>query len=250
MPPRVRRSELAISGCFGGHGAVGGGGPPAHAGHPARPPRTNNLALVVVDTIILRLSLIPILARSVAGGSGLKTAAGAWFQHHRRARSGSRSRPPCCLLDLAIYLQNVMFPRPPCRGCGAAPDAATPISIRDATHTALAVSPGGRSLHLDGHKALGGRSRRSGPPPPCRKVLLFEVNPERDARSSQPRQHPTFRAPSDRVAAPLRGHPDMHSACHQSIESAARPNSQLRAFQPSVVGPASGHLHRPARQGT
>ena len=114
---------------------------------------TNNLALVVVDTIILRLSF-PILA---VGLAVIAEDRGWGLFNNFDVPVWLAIVASMLLLDLAIYLQHVMFHA---RALAAAPDA--PRRSRLRRHHGAALSSGGDS-NLDGDQAGSGR----GPWPAC-----------------------------------------------------------------------------------
>ncbi len=192
---------------------------------------TNNLALVVVDTVILRLSF-PILA--------------VGWPSWRGSRLGPVNNldvpvwvaiiVSMLLLDLAIYLQHVMFHAVP--GSGGCTGCTTPILI-------LTSQPACGSIpsnpHFDGHQAGGGRGAR----PPAVAVLLFEVVLNATALFNH--ANIDLPRPVDRVLRLFVVTPDMHRVHHSKDPRETNSNYGFnlpwwdRLLGTYIAQPAKGH---------
>tara|TARA_R100000935_G_scaffold18401_1_gene35630 strand:- start:72 stop:788 length:717 start_codon:yes stop_codon:yes gene_type:complete len=194
---------------------------------------TNNLALLVLDTAILRLTF-PIIA---VGLAVMAEDRGWGLFNNIDVPFWLAIVVSMLLLDLAIYLQHVMFHAIPglwrlhrMHHADLDFDATTGLRFHPVE---ILISMG---IKLAVVAALG---------PPAVAVLLFEVILNATALFNH--ANIDLPRPVDRVLRLIVVTPDMHRV-HQ-FRRPARDQLELR-LQPAVVGSALGHLHRPARQGT
>ena len=215
-----------------GDGPVGGLAPRRRREIPRVIRWTNNLALVVVDTVILRLTLPDPRGRACRHGRG--TGLGP-LQCDRRAPLGRRHR-----LDAAARPRDLPPARDVPRGAGAvaaAPDAPRRPRLRRRPPACASI----RSRSCSRWGSSWRWSRRSGAPAVA--VLVFEVLLNATAHV-QPRQHAPAAPDRPRAAMDRR---DARHAPRPPFGRSARDQQQLR-LQPALVGPAARHLRRPARQ--
>ena len=186
---------------------------------------TNNLALVVVDTVILRLTF-PILAVGLAlmaeeRGWGLFNALDVplWLA----------VLLSILLLDLAIYLQHVLFHAVPglwrlhrMHHADLEFDVTTGLRFHPVEIVLSMV------IKLAVVAALGA---------PAVAVLLFEVLLNATAMFN----HANIRLPAGRRPGAAVGHGDARHAPRPPFGDPGRDQQQFR-LQPAVVGPAAGHL--------
>lgn len=191
---------------------------------------TNNLALVVLDAAILRLSF-PIIA---VGLAAMAEERGWGLFNNIDAPSWLAIVVSMLVLDLAIYLQHVMFHAVPglwrlhrMHHADLDFDATTGLRFHPVE---ILISMG---IKLAVVAALG---------PPAVAVLLFEVILNATALFNH--ANLDLPRPMDRLLRLVVVTPDMHRV-HHSVD----PRDQLELrFQPVVVGPAARHLHRPTCQ--